>query len=81
MYERLITLQKNQTVLMTNKEIKFISYTSHVASIKDNKLILHERWDYSQTTKKWLKEFIFVFTGNRYNTKELETIYNSQGSK
>ena len=41
-----------------NKKIYFLSYESKIAVIEKGFLTLFEKWDYSQTTQKFLYKFL-----------------------
>lgn len=49
----------NQFVEPTANGIKFISYTTHIATIENGKVSLnYYYWDYSRTTLKYLCQFL-----------------------
>lgn len=68
---------KNQFLIYTNETVIFQSYESIIAvwNYKTQILILGRRWDYSNTTSKYLKRFINNYTTFNYdNKKQLEKL-------
>ena len=52
----------NQFIIRTPKAVYFQSYRSVVAKIdKNNNVILSENWDYSNTTRKHLYNFLHTY--------------------
>lgn len=72
--ENLRTLKTNQTILENGKAIKFFSYNTLIAEIRTNKqndnLYFTNYWDYSQTTLKYLYQFL-----NEYKSQISNNIY------
>ena len=61
----------NNVIINVNGEVYFLSYYSTIATIKNDKLTLFSKWDYSTTTKKYLYKFI-----EYYNILDLENVKN-----
>lgn len=53
-------MANNQIVEINNNEQKFYSYSSLIATKKNNKTVLTNKWDYSRTTTKYLCRFLGV---------------------
>ena len=72
--EKLRTLQNNQTILESDKTIKFFSYNTLIATInkneQNNNLQFTSKWDYSKTTTKYLYQFL-----NKYKNQIANNIY------
>jgi hypothetical protein len=61
---------KNQFILTDYNKVVFQSYDSKVATFEDGKLILNgATWDYSNTTRKYFKEFVNNYTPYIYENK------------
>ena len=58
-------LVPNHFIITTPKGVYFQSYQSVVAKIdKNNKVIVSSYWDYSQTTRKYLYNFLRMYGYN-----------------
>lgn len=54
----------NQFVISTSKGVFFQSYRSIIAKVDNNgKVTLSQWWDYSNTTRKYLYEFLSEYGG------------------
>lgn len=65
-------LNQNHVVISKEDEVSFYSYTTFIASYNrtENKLYLNSsKWDYSNTTRKYFKQFIEEFTPFGYLSK------------
>lgn len=52
------TTVKNQFVHWDDKKIIFKSYETIICHVEGNKITLDPKWDYSQTTTKYLCQFL-----------------------
>ena len=76
---------KNFLVKEDNGILEFWSYTTKIASFNKNRLILklnREKWDFSQTTLKQLKNFINKYVENGYylSRKDFEKRIHKNGN-
>ena len=73
---RINTLKTNQIVITDKGESTFLSYGTKIARIntnkKNNNLAFTKFWDYSQTTTKYLYQFL-----NDYKNDLSNNIYTS----
>ena len=69
----------NQFKIQTKDRIFFQSYNSIIASItKGGKIELYKDWDYSNTTRKYLYQFLWDWGyRNLYNKKQVEAAIKS----
>lgn len=69
-------IKENCFVIFDNEGNKFlVSYESIVARIDKNRVLsLGKNWDYSQTTCKYVCQFIEEITGQKMNKKTLEKL-------
>ena len=66
-------LNPNHVVISKEDELSFYSYSTFIACYNrtENKLYLNSsKWDYSNTTRKYFKNFIEEFTPFDYDTKQ-----------
>lgn len=67
-------LNQNHVVISKTDEVSFYSYTTFIACYNrvENKLYLNSsKWDYSNTTRKYFKNFLEEFTPFDYGTKQI----------
>lgn len=74
-YNFIIQLASNQVILNDTKNnmVEFISYNTLIAryNMKTSTLTLNlDWWDYSNTTRKYFKQFINSYTSLEYTTKK-----------
>ena len=63
----------NQFIIETDDAVTFQSYQSTIAVKKrGTPLQLGEKWNCSRTTLKYLKEFIYLQTGEYVTKKDIE---------
>ena len=63
----------NQFIIETDDVTAFQSYQSTIAVKKlGQSLQLSQQWDYSKTTLQYLKEFIYLQTGEYVTKKDIE---------
>lgn len=75
-------IAKNQFLLIDSDKdtITFQSYKSIICTLdkKNNIITIYEDWEYSNTTKKYLYEFLSIYIGieltSQNKTKELQNI-------
>lgn len=69
--DKLTTIKNNQTILENDKTIKFFSYNTLIATINKNKqnnnLEFTNNWKYSQTTLKYLYQFLEIYKNSLSN--------------
>lgn len=68
---KLTTIKNNQTILENDKITKFFSYNTLIATINKNKqnnnLEFTNYWNYSQTTLKYLYQFLEMYKSRLAN--------------
>lgn len=63
----------NQFVISTNEREVFQSYDTQVAMIKDGVVFLTDSWDYSNTTLKYLKQFLHTTASKKEIQRRIDT--------
>ena len=64
-------LANNQVVIMANGKTSFHSYNTKIATATNKTLVLHNnKWDYSNTTRKYFKQYVNRFTSFRYKDRQ-----------
>ena len=64
----------NQFIIKTDKATYFQSYVSLIAKIDrtSGQVTLSSRWDYSNTTRKYLYQFLYSYGYEGMNTKKVQ---------
>lgn len=60
----------NQVAIINGDEITFFSYDSKICILKAGKIVFLDKWDYSQTTTKYFKQFLDRFSLEEYKDKK-----------
>lgn len=71
-YDRCKSFYGKAHVEEENGEKRLISYTSHVATIKDGSYVLHEKAACSMTTRRHVNEFLRQWGFDGLSKKEME---------
>lgn len=84
---RVVEMGRNQYIIDERDYITFQSYNSIIAfvDLKNRKLTIGERWDYSQTTLKYLYKFIdehiYILGKDEETKKQFNDLFNKSNKK
>ena len=67
---RVETLGNNQVAVNCGNKTYFISYESNIAYYENGKVVFSNLWDYSRTTMKYLKIWLWKYTHLQPETKK-----------
>lgn len=60
----------NQVAVINGDEVTFFSYNSKICILKAGKIVFLNKWDYSNTTRKYFKQFLDRFSLEEYKDKK-----------
>lgn len=60
----------NQVAVINGDEITFFSYETKICILKAGKIVFLAKWDYSNTTSKYFKQFLDIFSLEEYKDKK-----------